>query len=112
MIYIIRDTPTTVCVSLTQSSQITDAFFLFEIKSNSNDDFETVYVSYPDTSVNKERYNQFEFELDIPKGEYTYNVYESTTADPEEISDTTEVVIETGLLICDSDDVTEDSVYI
>lgn len=112
MIYITRDTVSTVVVTLTQAQTITSPYFLFKIASNFNTDFTPVYVAPTDLSVTKERYNKFEFNLDIPKGEYTYFAYECIDPNPTDENDATGDYIETGLLICDSADDVNTDIYL
>jgi hypothetical protein len=111
MIYVERAVNTRVVVTLGESSQLIAPHYLFVIESNINEQFTPLIFTSVDLSGYPERFNLFEFNLDIPKGEYTYTVYESETP-PTDISDTTGVVIETGLCIVHSTDDVNTSIYL
>ena len=110
MIYIEKNIESTVALTLGDSSLLINPYFLFEIINNLT--LDSFFVSYPDLSGYPERYSLFHFDLDIPKGEYTYNVYESETANPTELSDTTEILIETGIMIVNDDTVLTTDIYL
>lgn len=109
MIYIIKDTPSIVCETLAGLHELDVPYYLFEIISDFNTDAAVTYVHYADENNNGERFAQFTFDLDLPQGQYTYNIYESATPNPAVIADTTGEIIKTGILIVDStEDLTSD----
>lgn len=110
MIYIEKNIESTVALTLGDSSLLINPYFLFEIINNLT--LDSFFISYPDLSGYPERYSLFHFDLDIPKGEYTYNVYESENPNPTELSDTTEILIETGIMIVNDDTVLTTDIYL
>lgn len=110
MIYILRDTPTVVIVTLAQVATLDAPYYLFKIVSNFNESFEPVYVTPTEQSIHLERYNKFTFDIDIPKGEYTYFAYECLDANPTDENDAEGDYLQTDLLIVGStDDVNTDT---
>jgi hypothetical protein len=110
MIYIEKNIESTVALTLGDSSLLINHYFLFEIINNLT--LDSFFISYPDLSGYPERYSLFYFDLDIAKGEYTYNVYESENPSPTELSDTTEILIETGIMIVNDDTVLTTDIYL
>lgn len=111
MIYLEKAVNTRVALTLYESSQLASPYYLFVVESNINSQFTPLEFYLPDLSGYPERFNLFQFNLDIPKGEYTYKVYEATTQ-PTEISDTTGVIIEEGLVVVHSTEDVNNSVYL
>lgn len=111
MIYVERAVNTRVVLTLSESSQLVAPHYLFVIESNINEGFTPLVFTSADLSGYPERFNLFEFNLDIPKGEYTYTVYEAQTS-PTDVDDTTGVVIETGLCVVHSTDDVNNSIYL
>jgi hypothetical protein len=110
MIYIVRDTPTEVVLTLSQAKTINDPYYLIKVQSNFNSGFTPIYEVLT-LSVETERYDQFTLNLDIPKGEYTYLVYECVDPNPVDEDDATSM-IETGLMIVDANDDVDTDVYL
>ena len=111
MIYVEKAVTTRVVLTLGESSQLLAPHYLFVIESNINTAFTPLVFTSTDLSGYPERFNLFEFNLDIPKGEYTYTVYEATTT-PSDVEDTTGFVVETGLCIVHSTEDVNNSVYL
>jgi hypothetical protein len=100
MIYIEKSQPTKVALTLTESSSLLAPIFVFHIYGVDVDDI----FELPDESGYPERFNLFTFDKDYPRGEYTYKVYETNDSNWEDLTDTTEVIIEEGILVCHSDE--------
>jgi hypothetical protein len=111
MIYVEKAVNTRVVLTLGESSQLLTPHYLFVIESNINTGFAPLVFTSTDLSGYPDRFNLFEFNLDIPRGEYTYTVYEASTP-PTEVSDTTGFVVETGLCIVHSTENVNNSVYL
>jgi hypothetical protein len=75
MIYVVKGEDTIVALTLSESATLAEPFYLFAINRNFEVASDTLYYYFEDTSVHKERYNKFLFNLDLPQGEYTYRVY-------------------------------------
>jgi hypothetical protein len=112
MIYTIKDTATVCIATFTQSATLTNPYFLLKIVSNFNAEFEPLYVAITDTSTTQERYNEFELDLDIPKGEYTYYCFECVDPNPVDEDDATGDYIQTDLLIVYSNDDLDNNIYL
>jgi hypothetical protein len=110
MIYVEKDSPTNVALTLTESSSLSSPFYLFEFVNEMTK--ETTLMSFADISGYPERYNLFVMDIDLMKGQYTYSVYESEDPDPEEIADTTGIVLETGIMIVNSDEDVDTDIYL
>lgn len=110
MIFIYRDTATDVVLTLSQSSTISNPYYLLKVTSNFNESFTPIYEELT-LSVETERYDEFTLNFDIPKGEYTYTVYECEDPNPTDETDATGVV-DTGLMIVDSSDDVDTDVYL
>lgn len=111
MIYVEKSVNTRVALTLSESSHLVSPHYLFVITSDFNTSFVPLMFTASDLSGYPERFNLFEFNLDIPMGEYTYTVYESATT-PSEISDTTGLVVESGILIVHTTEDVNTSVYL
>jgi hypothetical protein len=111
MIYVEKAVNTRVALTLSESSHLVSPYYLFVITSDFNTSFTPLVFTTPDLSGYPERFNLFEFNLDIPMGEYTYTVYEATTP-PTEIDDTTGIVVESGILIVHTTEDVNTSVYL
>lgn len=110
MIYIVRDTPNEVVLTLSQAKTLNDPYYLIKVQSNFNSGFTPIYEALT-LSVETERYDQFTLNLDIPKGEYTYSVYECIDPNPVDEDDATSMV-ETGLMVVDANDDVDTDVYL
>ena len=111
MIYVEKAVNTRVALTLSESSKLVSPYYLFIISSDFNTSFTPLVFTTPDLSGYPERFNLFQFNLDIPMGEYTYTVYEAATP-PTEISDTTGIVVESGILIVHTTEDVNTSVYL
>jgi hypothetical protein len=100
MIYIEKSEQTKVALTLTESSQLLDPIFIFHITGVGVDDLFTL----ADESGYPERFNLFTFDLDYPKAEYTYKVYETNDPQWEDLSDTTGIVLEEGIMVVHSNE--------
>jgi hypothetical protein len=111
MIYIEKNTINKFVLTLTESSQLVDPFYLFQFNADFNPAKEPIYFTTLDESLSTCRYNLFTLEenttgstsggtsvaLSLEAGQYRYNVYESEV-ETLEISETTGRIIETGRL--------------
>jgi hypothetical protein len=109
MIYIEKSSINKFVLTLTESSQLVDPFYLFEFKADFDPTREPIYFTTDDESLSTCRYNLFTLEenssgsttggtsvaLSLEAGQYRYNVYEST-ASTLSVSATTGTIIETG----------------
>lgn len=111
MIYVEKAVNTRVALTLSESSTLVSPYYLFVISSDFNTSFTPIVFTTPDLSGHPERFNLFDFNLDIPMGEYTYTVYESATT-PTDIDDTTGIVVESGILIVHTTEDVNTSVYL
>ena len=100
MIYVEKSEPTKVCLTLTESSRLLNPIYVFHITGVGVDDL----FSLADESGYPERFNLFTFDVDYPRGEYTYKVYETDDSNWEEITDTTEVILEEGIMVVHSNE--------
>lgn len=91
-----------VILTLTEKQLLTDPNYLFIFKNReTNVEVKFVKLNNTDTSLFKERYNKFSFNVDAlfnpqVRGEYKYQVYEqasTTNTDPTGLN-----LIETGLM--------------
>ena len=113
-IYIQKQNTNRFMLTLRESGVINDPHYLFVFENMYNNSFNSVHYSTEDISSSKCRYNLFELvedvsgsttggisvPLSLTPGQYTYKVYEASTVTLD-ISDTTEIVIETGRLTVD-----------
>ena len=109
MIFIEKNTINKFVLTLTESSKLSNPFYLFEFKSDSNPSQQPIYFTTNDESLSTCRYNLFTLEendsgsttggtsvaLSLPASQYIYNVYEAT-ASTLSVSATTGNIIETG----------------
>ena len=96
MIYIDRNTINKICLTLTESTTISNPYFIFSFQHYSTLDTYTsiIYFTTPDISTSTNRYNLFvlteadagsatggnNIPLYLKPGQYEYKVYQSTTA--------------------------------
>lgn len=118
MIYIQKNNSNNVVLTLSESSSLTNPFYLFEFIYEANLTPNNIYFTTADTSLAVDRYNLFVINenvsgsttggtstaLSLSSGQYKYNVYEAS-ASTLSISATTGRIIETGRMIVD--DITE-----
>jgi hypothetical protein len=112
MIYITQSVDSKVCLTLAESSLLATPHYLFALYRNLDLEQDVICVHYPDTSPCPNTYNLFTFNEDIASGEYTYRVYESSTANPTEISDTTGRILEESLMVVYSSTSVDNNVYL
>ena len=83
MIYINKDTNNEFALTLTESTTITDPFFLFKFVWEYDEDLPATYWAASDYSPYPDRYNLFyidePIDLEFRQGQYKYEVYESAT---------------------------------
>ena len=91
MIYIEQNQENKICLTLTESSTITDPYYLFVFQNEFNKASEPILWVGTDTSLHTDRYNLFLMDETTSDsfniGQYTYTIYESETLP----------IIETGL---------------
>ena len=84
MIYLEKDSINTFVLTLTESSNISNPYYLFVFQNEFNKDSQGFQWVGTDTSDYKERYNLFQLEEGVDAtfvlGQYTYTVYESADA--------------------------------
>lgn len=113
MIVLYNNQTNAVVLTLNESARLTNPFYLFEFKSDFNPEQPIFYFGSPNLSTNVCRYDLFniivsdtegsttsvyDLPIDIPQGQYTYNVYEATVPTLN-VADTTGRVLETGRLM-------------
>lgn len=109
MIYIEKDTTNKIVLTLTENSTLSSPFYLFVFENEWDMATEPIEIYLPDTSTATDRYNLFTLiegdgtgaDLDLVKGQYTYNVYEASSI-PSTVSDTTGIVVEEGRMVVSS----------
>jgi hypothetical protein len=83
MIYIEKDILNTIVLTLTESSTLSNPYYVFEFENDFNTAIEPIYFYAPDLSTSKTRYNKFELaegvDVTFVIGQYSYKVYESAT---------------------------------
>ena len=84
MIYLEKDSINTFVLTLTESSTISNPYYLFVFQNEFNKDSQGFQWVGTDTSDYKERYNLFQLEEGVDAtfvlGQFTYTVYESADA--------------------------------
>lgn len=110
MIYLEKNILTNIAITLTESSQLSQPYFLFHFVNEINKS--ETFATFEDLSAYKERYNLFAMQLDYVKGQYTYTVYESDLPNPATIADTTGFIVETGIMIIHSDEDANTNIYL
>lgn len=112
MIFIEKATTNDIILTLFESSRLSSPFFLFEFTNEYNLEATPIYWTSPDITVAENRYNHFRMiesstgsttggtntELNLVRGQYVYNVYEST-AQTLSVSATTGRILETGKMV-------------
>jgi len=81
MIYITRDTTNEFALTLTESTTITNPYFLFKFVWEYDETLPSVYWMGTDYSAYPERYNLFylndPIDLELRQGQWRYEVYET-----------------------------------
>jgi hypothetical protein len=114
MIYLKQETINRVVLTLTESSALSNPFYLFQFTKDlqTYPNQEVIYFTTDDLSSVTSRYNLFEIELsstgstsggtsvalDMASGQYSYKVYEAS-ASTLSVSATTGNIVEQGRLI-------------
>lgn len=114
MIYINKNSLNNVVLTLSESSILTNPYYLFEFINDwqLEENPTSIFFTTPDISNYTERYNLFQItesttgstsggsnvSLSLVNGQYNYNVYESS-ASTLSISATTGVIIESGRMV-------------
>jgi hypothetical protein len=86
MIQLTKGVTQFIYLTLTEKETLTDPNYLFVFKNRStNNEVKFVLLNAADVSLFKERYNKFSIKVDKyfpskPKGQYSYSVYEQTSA--------------------------------
>ena len=103
MIYINKDSNNEFALTLTESSVISNPYFLFKFIWELDEDLAPIYWVGVDTSPYTERYNLFNLEEGVDAtfkiGQYSYKVYETTNPTPIDETGLTEV--EEGRMVVD-----------
>lgn len=116
MIFIKKNQVNRIVLTLTESSRIFNAFYLFEFTNEYNLNSQPIYFTTPNKSNNINRYDLFhitesssgsttggeDVPLSLASGQYKYNIYESS-ASTLNLSATTQQIIESGRMIVDMD---------
>lgn len=102
MIYINKGEVNSIVLTLTEVSTLSNPYYLFVFENEMNTISQPILFTTADISTWKERFNLFlldePVDVVLVKGQYKYEVYESTIP-PTDISDTTGVVIEEGRMV-------------
>ncbi len=120
MIYIEKNKRNIIGLTLSETSKVSNPFYLFVFKSNGLKTDEEIIFIAPDLSAYPERLNIFELtegengsatfgnahevlseggaHLNLMRGQYTYTVYESLEL-VQTVGETTGLIVETGLMI-------------
>lgn len=102
MIYISKGEVNSIVLTLTEVSTLSNPYYLFVFENEMNTISQPILFTTADISTWKERFNLFlldePVDVVLVKGQYKYEVYESTIP-PTDISDTTGVVIEEGRMV-------------
>jgi len=101
MIYIARDTNNEFALTLTESSTISNPYFLFKFVWEYDESINALYWYGTDYSPYPDRYNLFYLDeptdVEFKQGQYKYEVYESATG--TEVDETGLNKIEEGRLV-------------
>lgn len=112
MIYLIKDTSNKFVLTLSETSTLSDPFYLFEFENEYNLGLDPIYWTALDESPATNRFNLFNLidnsttgsvtggtgTTNLTAGQYTYKVYEST-GQTLDVSLTTQQVLETGKMV-------------
>lgn len=102
MIYIDKGEVNSIVLTLTEVSTLSNPYYLFVFDNEMDVTDAPILFTTADISTWKERFNMFlldePVDVILVKGQYRYQVYESTIP-PTSIQDTTGVVIEEGRMV-------------
>jgi hypothetical protein len=118
MIYIDKGQANNIVLTLTENSTLSNPYYLFVFENEYETDVEPIELHLTDTSTATNRYNLFVLtegsgtgdDVELVKGQYTYKIYEAA-APPSTVTDTTEIVIEEGRMVTNTDVPTFTTVY-
>jgi len=105
VIYLDQGVSNKFVLTLSEVTTVTTPHYLFVFTNEMNTTSTPQLFTAPDTSAYPERYNLFTLnepaDISLLKGQYTYQVYESSSAFvlPLSIAQTTGVVIEEGRMV-------------
>lgn len=116
MIFIKKNQSNKLILSLTESSRLTNPYYLFVFENEFNLNVEPIYWTTDDTSNHPNRYNEFELnentsgsttggistDLSLISGQYKYVVYESEEQTLD-VLETTQRIIESGRMVVEID---------
>ena len=102
MIYIDKGEVNSIVLTLTEVSTLSNPYYLFVFENEMDTTNDPILFTTADISTWKERFNLFlldePVDVILVKGQYRYQVYESTIP-PTSIQDTTGIVIEEGRMV-------------
>jgi len=102
MIYIDKGEVNSIVLTLTEVSTLSTPYYLFVFENEMDTTDAPILFTTADISTWKERFNMFlldePVDVILVKGQYRYQVYESTIP-PTSIQDTTGIVIEEGRMV-------------
>lgn len=102
MIYIEKGELNQIILTLTEVSTLANPYYLFVFQNEMDKSAAPITFYTADISTYPERFNQFELDdpvdINFVKGQYTYEIYESTITPPT-IANSTGVVIEEGRMV-------------
>ena len=102
MIYIDKGEVNSIVLTLTEVSTLSNPYYLFVFENEMDVTDAPILFTTADISTWKERFNMFlldePVDVILVKGQYRYQVYESTIP-PTSILDTTGIVIEEGRMV-------------
>lgn len=102
MIYIDKGEVNSIVLTLTEVSTLSNPYYLFVFDNEMDVTDAPILFTTTDISTWKERFNMFlldePVDVTLVKGQYRYQVYESTIP-PTSIQDTTGIVIEEGRMV-------------
>jgi hypothetical protein len=100
MIYIEQNQENKICLTLTESSSITNPYYLFVFQNEFNKASDPILWVGTDTSLHTDRYNLFLMDETTSDsfniGQYTYTIYESETLPDDE---TGLIAVEEGRMV-------------
>jgi len=102
MIYIDKGEVNSIVLTLTEVSTLYNPYYLFVFENEMDTTNDPILFTTPDISTWRERFNLFlldePVDVNLVKGQYRYQVYESMIP-PTSIQDTTGEVIEEGRMV-------------
>jgi hypothetical protein len=121
MIYIKKNQTNKVILTLSESSNIQSPNYLFVFENEYRLEDEPIYWTSQDKSGHTNRFNEFELvesstgsttggtsSLNLIAGQYKYSIYESNTVNPQTIENTSGRIIETGRMVVEISNITNE----